>query len=89
MSNTTAFDVDQLLKEYKIPIHGVSIGKVADKSTWRVDFHETATDSQRAMAMQLIINFDPSTVAPKKSPLEVLAQAIETLTKRLDKLETK
>lgn len=41
------------------PIHGVSIGNVDDKKTWRIDFKDEATPEQRAAAQAVIEAFDP------------------------------
>jgi len=40
------------------PIHGVSIGRKDDKSTWRIDFKDEATKRQKADAQTVIDNFD-------------------------------
>lgn len=42
-------ELDQAIKTV-CPIDGVSIGNRADRSTWRIDFREEATDDQRAAA---------------------------------------
>lgn len=41
------------------PIVGVSIGRIADRSTWRIDFAEEATPAQRAAARNVLSSFDP------------------------------
>ena len=38
----------------KAPICGISIGVPADKTTWRIDFLDTATDQQKADAQAVI-----------------------------------
>lgn len=40
------------------PINGVSIGKLMDKTTWRVDFSEAATDAQKNAAAEVIAALD-------------------------------
>ena len=40
------------------PIHGVSIGRKDDKSTWMVHFKDEATQSQRDAAMSAVAAFD-------------------------------
>ena len=40
------------------PIHGVAIGRLADKSTWRIDFKPEATTQQRADAQAVVAAFD-------------------------------
>jgi hypothetical protein len=36
------------------PICGVSVGRQNDRTTWRVVFHETATDEQKAAARRVL-----------------------------------
>ena len=55
------------------PIHGVSIGKKDDKSTWRIDFKDEATTEQRASAQAVIDAFDP-VAAEQPTPLERIAE---------------
>ncbi|HEY3527387.1 MAG TPA: hypothetical protein VGK47_14415 [Nitrososphaeraceae archaeon] len=50
--------IDQLIKDV-CPIHGISFGILDDKNTWRIDFKDQATPAQRAVAQNLLINFDP------------------------------
>ena len=40
------------------PIHGVSIGRKDDKTTWRIDFKDEATAEQRASAQAVFDTFD-------------------------------
>lgn len=54
--------LDQQIKTAGIPIDGVSIGKRADKSTWRIDFKAEATPEQRSQAAQIVAAFDPSVI---------------------------
>jgi hypothetical protein len=42
------------------PIHGVSIGRWDDRSTWRIDFKGEATPEQRAAAQSVVDSFDPT-----------------------------
>ena len=46
------------------PILGVSIGRVADKATWRIDFDPTATAEQRAAAAEAFASFDTAASTP-------------------------
>lgn len=39
-------------------IVGVSLGRVDDKSTWRIDFDPRATDAERRAAQSVIVFFD-------------------------------
>ena len=55
------------------PIHGVSIGKKDDKSTWRIDFKDEATTEQGASAQAVIDAFDP-VAAEQPTPLERIAE---------------
>lgn len=48
------------------PINGVSIGNVADKSTWRIDFHQSATQDQKINAMLAVAKFDAISVVAKE-----------------------
>lgn len=42
------------------PIDGVSIGRVADKKSWRIDFKPEATADQRTTAQAALDAFDPA-----------------------------
>lgn len=44
------------------PIHGVSVGDLANKATWRVDFKTEATQNQRTAAQGVIDGFDAATL---------------------------
>lgn len=48
--------LDQAIKAV-CPIHGVSFGKLDDKSTWRINFANEATDKQKAEAQKIIDDF--------------------------------
>jgi len=41
------------------PIHGVSVGRIDDKKTWRIDFAAAATGLQKQAAADVITQFDP------------------------------
>lgn len=49
------------------PITGVSIGQANDRSTWRIDFTQDATDEQKAAAQAALEAFDPT--EPEPAPL--------------------
>ncbi|RPJ38010.1 MAG: hypothetical protein EHM35_05485 [Planctomycetaceae bacterium] len=51
--------------ELVCPIYGVSIGRWADKSTWRIDFKPGTTPEQERLAKAIMANFDPK---PPKAP---------------------
>lgn len=55
------------------PIHGVSIGRKDDKSTWRIDFKDEATTEQRAAAQAVLDAFDP-VAAEQPTPQERIAE---------------
>lgn len=40
------------------PIEGVSVGSVADRSTWRIDYAPEATLEQKAAAANVLASFD-------------------------------
>lgn len=46
------------------PIHGVSIGRKWDKSTWRIDFRADANADQRSAARSVLDAFDVSVDVP-------------------------
>lgn len=64
------------------PIHGVSIGRWANRLTWRIDFKDEATPEQRVAARAVMDAFDPQ--APENN--QIPKTPIEQL---LDKLVTK
>ena len=77
--NYIAAKTHQMLEENGIPICGVSIGKVDDKKTWRVDFTDSASLAQRSQAQQLIDSFDPDTVPDPVSEIDVLKAKVAAL----------
>ena len=64
--------IDKLDNEIKLvcPIHGISIGRKDDKSTWRIDFKDTATDKEKANAQAVIDAFDWSVEEVKEKDME-------------------
>lgn len=50
------------------PIQGVSIGRRTDKATWRIDFEDAATESERQAAAAVMSGFDPQSVSPPSPP---------------------
>lgn len=42
------------------PITGVSVGKIDDKTTWRIDFAEEATEEEKQAALSALDLFDLS-----------------------------
>lgn len=55
--------LDLALRSVGVPIDGVSIGDLNDRSTWRVDFRPEATPAQRAQAVAIVAAFAPPTAA--------------------------
>lgn len=51
-----AADIDAAVRAV-CPIHGVSVGDVAHRSTWRIDFKDEATAEQRAEAQAVLVAF--------------------------------
>jgi hypothetical protein len=49
--------LDQAIRSAGIPITGVSVGRVEDRSTWRVAFEARATEAQRTQAQQIVETF--------------------------------
>jgi hypothetical protein len=45
---------------------GISFVKIDDKSTWRINFSETATKAERDAAEAALAGFDPTTVKPPR-----------------------
>ncbi len=56
--NTFAGTVHKALVDAGIPIVGISIGKIDDKGTWRVDYEGEPTSEQLASAKGAIDAFD-------------------------------
>lgn len=54
-----AASLTRVLQRGGIPILGVSIGRYADRQTWRIDFAPEATAAQRATAQTILEGFDP------------------------------
>lgn len=61
------------------PIHGVSVGRKSDKSTWRIDFKNEATTAQREAALAVLANFDAQKEEERISLLSQL-QVIDSKT---------
>jgi len=54
---TPIVKLDGLLKAVA-PVDGVGIGRWDDKSTWRIDFKDEATQAERAAARTVLADFD-------------------------------
>ena len=46
------------------PIEGVSVGRVHDRSTWRIQYRPEATEGQREAACVVMAAFDPAAEVP-------------------------
>lgn len=57
--------LDEALKAAGVPIVGVSIGRLADRGSWRIDYEESAGAAQRAQgeAIKLALDVSPAAVA--------------------------
>ena len=82
----TAQKFNQVLVDAGIPIHGVSIGRVDDKESWRIDFKEEATPAQKAQAQQILNDFDESQIP---DPVSEMQAEINTLKSQMTALEAK
>jgi hypothetical protein len=58
--------IDRALRAAGVPIDGISLRRIDDKSTWRVDFKSNATQAQRDQVTAIIEAFDPETVRPPR-----------------------
>jgi hypothetical protein len=47
------------------PIQGVSIGNLADKATWRIDYDPAATAPQKQAAQAVITSFNVNALTPQ------------------------
>lgn len=56
--------LDLYLRAAGIPILGVSIPTLADRSTWIITFDPSATPTQRTQAASLVQTFDPTDQTP-------------------------
>lgn len=72
------------------PIDGISFGKIADKTTWRIDFKVEASTAQRASAQAVIDAFDPTLAEIPAGADRMLARqrddAVDELDKAIDAL---
>ena len=59
------------------PVHGVSLGRSDDKTTWRIDFRDDATEEQKTAAAAVLAAIDPAKET-LRSCLAVKAWAVET-----------
>lgn len=65
------------------PIHGVSIGRKNDKSTWRIDFAPNASSNERAAAEAVLASFDVAAAQAEAAAKAVHAKLVETKMREL------
>lgn len=75
------FSLDKAIRAV-CPMHGVSIGRQYDKTTWRIDFTSEATPEQCAEAQAVVDAFDVDAVA---AALEAQRLAKEALTSTVNR----
>lgn len=74
-----ARELDKRLREAGLTINGVSLGKIADKKTWRVDFRGKPSDADNRAATAIIASFDPLTIVELPSEIDELKSRISAL----------
>lgn len=57
-------------------VHGVSIGRWDDRSTWRIFFKNEATKAQRIAAQEVLKSFVPEAVKAPVSEIDALKAAL-------------
>lgn len=63
------------------PIHGVSIGRWDDRTSWRIDFKNEATELERSAALSSLNNFDQhDTVADEMFEKDMRIDALDIAT---------
>ncbi len=60
-ANPAVSKLDAAVKAACPAIHGVSVGRWDDKSSWRIDFQDDATEQEKTAALSVIEAFDPRT----------------------------
>ena len=73
MNHSTAALLDVYARRMELPIVGVSIGRKDDRSTWRIQFSDDATQIDRDKEAETIANFDEEaeTVLAHESDVDV------------------
>lgn len=68
----------EIAQKFASAVDGVSIGRLDDKSTWRVDYKGSATDEQRAAVASYIASLaDPALISAKRRAREAIDQTAE------------
>src|SRR4051812_46812088 len=62
--------LDQTLRAAGVPIIGVSIGVINDRSTWQVQYTDAATDPQKAQGESIRATFDSTAPAVTAAQLD-------------------
>lgn len=57
------------------PIHGVSLGRLDDKATWRIDFKGEATDAEREAASRALNAVDIALIEKQEAAYLVESQS--------------
>jgi Ser-tRNA(Ala) deacylase AlaX len=70
--------LDQAIKQV-CPIDGVSIGRKEDKSTWRIDFKDEATQAEKEAAQLVVDNFDINAKDPIEERIKEYGTAEEQI----------
>lgn len=74
MADTAAL-LDATLRAAGIPIVSVSLGSLGDRSTWVVQYADTATDPQKAQGESIRATFDATAPAVTSAQLDRDASA--------------
>lgn len=74
-------------------IDGVSIGRINDRSTWRIDYKPEATDIERAAGAAALAAFDPNAEedvavgGPGESDLDLIVRAIQAQGREIERID--
>jgi hypothetical protein len=66
------------------PIESISIGKLADSSTWKIEFDPAATKDQRDQAQALLNAYDPAAEESEKQAKVIAARSTLTQLQNFD-----
>lgn len=68
------------------PVQGVSLGRLDDKSTWRIDFEANATKKERRDAQAYINSLDLGEVKTKADAQEALRESDKDMARMVEDL---
>lgn len=71
--------LDATLRSQGIPILGVSIGVIADRATWVVQYADTATAAQQTSGETIRATFDANAPAVVAAQVDRDAQSVENV----------